>query len=245
MKKSEMLQQLIKHYGNGKKVNFAQLLGIPAQNVSTWLSRGTFNHELIYSKCPNLSPHWLLTGEGEMLLSGNKPNTQDNNMIQNKHIVYHTQHPDIIEPTPTVDGVSTVVEELPIVPSDLVKQPDIDIYKVVTTNRDIPRQPVVKQFPPATLFYRITSKSMEPYICSGDKLVLDAYPRGHEQIIPGDPYVVDTRPNGFVTRLLYNHPDGYIARTFTDSGRYAEFIIPFSDIIRIYRIVGLLRTNVQ
>lgn len=162
-----------------------------------------------------------------------------------EHLDTRILHNPTITHFATKNDTDTEVEELPLVPSDLVKQPDIDVYEVVTTNRDIPRQPVVKQFPPATLFYRITSKSMEPYICSGDKLVLDAYPQGHEQIIPGDPYVVDTRPNGFVTRLLYNHPDGYIARTFVDSGRFAEFIIPFSDIIRIYRIVGLLRTNVQ
>ena len=232
MKKSEMINKLVEHYTGGNKSRFAQILGITPQTIASWLVRETFNAELIYEKLPDVSASWLLSGVGEML---NVSEHLDTRILHNPAITHFA----------TENDADTEVEELPLVPSDLVKQPDIDIYEVVTTNRDIPRQPVVKQFPPATLFYRITSKSMEPYICSGDKLVLDAYPRGHEQIIPGDPYVVDTRPNGFVTRLLYNHPDGYLARTFADSGRYAEFIIPFSDIIRIYRIVGLLRTNVQ
>ena len=40
---------------------------MPAQNVSAWIKRNTFNAELIYEKCEGVSADWLLCGEGEML----------------------------------------------------------------------------------------------------------------------------------------------------------------------------------
>lgn len=236
MDKKRILAALIDHYGKGKKVHFAQILGIPAQNVSAWYNRGTYDSELIYTKCPELSPHWLLTGEGSMFKSVNDNTQCITNTIQETTNCIHIKQEDYMN--------ADNIEELPLVPSDLVKVPNLDIYEVVRNRNDIPMQPVVRQFPPGDLFHRITSHSMEPNICAGDKLVLDAYPKGDEHIIPGYPYVIDTRPNGFVTRLLYNHPDGYLARTYKPD-IYPDFIIPIKDVIRIYRIVGLLRINVQ
>lgn len=69
MSKKDMILALIEHYSNGNKAQFANLLGISPQGLSTWIKRDTFDIELIFSKCEGLSAHWLLTGEGEMLNS--------------------------------------------------------------------------------------------------------------------------------------------------------------------------------
>lgn len=62
-----MLTQLIKHYDNGNKTRFSRRLGMTPQGISTWLSRGTIDYELVYSKCEMISADWLLSGEGSML----------------------------------------------------------------------------------------------------------------------------------------------------------------------------------
>lgn len=62
-----MLANLVNYFGDGTQTKFAEKLGIPAQNVSAWIKRGTFNAELIYAKCRGVSADWLLTGEGDML----------------------------------------------------------------------------------------------------------------------------------------------------------------------------------
>ena len=62
-----MLANLINYYSDGNQAKFAEKLGIPAQNISAWLKRNTFNAELIFSKCEGVSAEWLLSGEGEML----------------------------------------------------------------------------------------------------------------------------------------------------------------------------------
>lgn len=68
MKKSEMLKCLILHYTNGNQAQFANMIGVPAQNISAWLKRDTFDVELLFSKCEGVSAEWLLThGEGQML----------------------------------------------------------------------------------------------------------------------------------------------------------------------------------
>ena len=69
----EKLNALIDHYSNGNKAQFAKLLGVKPQTINSWLLRGTFDEKLIYSKCEYISSSWLLTGEGDMLISEDKP----------------------------------------------------------------------------------------------------------------------------------------------------------------------------
>lgn len=66
-RKALQLKALIDYFAGGKKADFARMIGISPQGVNTWLSRNTFDIELIYSKCEGVSAEWLLTGEGEML----------------------------------------------------------------------------------------------------------------------------------------------------------------------------------
>lgn len=62
-----MLEALIKRFGAGNKTQFAKMLGVTPQAISTWLSRDTFDKDLIFAKCEHVVPKWLLTGEGPMV----------------------------------------------------------------------------------------------------------------------------------------------------------------------------------
>jgi len=61
-----MIEAIVSHYTEGNKAKFASLLGVSAQTVSAWVARSTFDAELIYAKCSDISASWLLTGEGSM-----------------------------------------------------------------------------------------------------------------------------------------------------------------------------------
>lgn len=63
-----MVQALINHYCNGNKAQFASILGIKPQTINSWIARNSFDAELIYAKCVNVSADWLMTGRGEMLI---------------------------------------------------------------------------------------------------------------------------------------------------------------------------------
>ena len=76
MDKQSMLNKLVQYYGQGKKNHFANRLGVKPQTISTWLSRNSFDAELIYAKCEGISADWLLTGQGNMLKSDAAPPPQ-------------------------------------------------------------------------------------------------------------------------------------------------------------------------
>ena len=67
MNKTERIECIINALCDGNKSRFAKLLDVKPQTVSTWLTRDTFDIERVYSCCGALNPHWLLTGEGEMM----------------------------------------------------------------------------------------------------------------------------------------------------------------------------------
>jgi repressor LexA len=67
MDKKEMLSALIQHYSAGNKAQFAKLLGITPQTVSTWLARNTFDADRVFALCEGVNGNWLLSGKGNML----------------------------------------------------------------------------------------------------------------------------------------------------------------------------------
>lgn len=88
MNKKKMLEQLIEHYENGNKSQFAKRLGITPQGVSTWMARNTFDSELIFSKCECINAEWLLTGEGSMLKDDNLKSVDMPKSNINESIIY-------------------------------------------------------------------------------------------------------------------------------------------------------------
>ena len=67
MDKRLMLEQLINYYTDGNKTRFAEQIGVKPQTINSWLTRHSYDAELIYSKCVNVSADWLLSGEGSMI----------------------------------------------------------------------------------------------------------------------------------------------------------------------------------
>ena len=65
-------------------------------------------------------------------------------------------------------------------------------------------------------------------------------------IINGEIYVVDTKSSGmFLRRIVDNGPEAgtltFIAENQQD---FPDFELPYSDIINVFRVVGVLITNI-
>lgn len=69
MTKKERLEAIMAHYAEGKTSLMAAKLGVADSTISSWLARNTFDIELLFAKCENISAEWLLTGEGDMIIS--------------------------------------------------------------------------------------------------------------------------------------------------------------------------------
>ena len=238
------MKQRIKEYLKYKGVKiieFSATIGVSNAYISSIKKSIQPDKLTRIQECyPDLNIEWLVTGRGNMLntpqqaMSVINNGTNSGTMGNNVSVVNNNRQDNEVE--------EMNVEELPIIPSNIVNEPKIDVLKYITTN-DTDTAPVVHQFPEAVAYYKIKSKAMEDKICAGDTLAIIPYPKGEEFIIPGDPYVVDTNTNGLITRRLFMHPEGYRAVS-NNPDEYPEFIIPFKHVIRVYRIVGLLRQNV-
>lgn len=64
MDKKLIINKIQDTYQLSKDGEFADFLGISKQTLSNWKARNSFDIELLYTKCVNINPVFLLTGEG-------------------------------------------------------------------------------------------------------------------------------------------------------------------------------------
>lgn len=191
----------------------------------------------------DLSRIYLLTGEGDMI-EGNKITNGSGVVALNNT---NTTINNGISPSPiTTEEVGDVeepeeVEAVPVVPRSIYTEPNVNILEYVQNN-DVQMSPRIHQLSQYDLCYMVVNDEMSPYICAGDRLYLWAYPEGKERkIIDGRVYSVDTKLNGVLTRQLYKTDKGFLAKSFNP--RYADEVLEWKDIYRVYRIVGVLRMD--
>lgn len=144
-----MILAMIEHYSNGNKAQFANLLGITPQGLSTWIKRETFDNELIFSKCEDISAQWLLTGKGDMIENNNQ--TKSSFFSEKEKI---SLDPALGVPYFDVDflgGFSEIYNNQTVVPACNIVAPG---------------------FEKATLWCNVTGHSMEPKINHGDIIAL-------------------------------------------------------------------------
>ena len=72
-----MVECLVNHFCDGNKAKFAQMLGLKPQSINGWISRETFDAELIYNRIKGVSAEWLLSQEGEMLKQSQNENIKN------------------------------------------------------------------------------------------------------------------------------------------------------------------------
>ena len=129
-----------------------------------------------------------------------------------------------------------------IVPRSITELPDTDVYELVRDGRigDAERLNSFDRFSRFDMYYCVRDDAMSPLFMRGDILALANIPRG-AVFQNGSPMVVDTRPCGFVFRRVYDAGDALGCRVANAESGYADTVIPKSQVIRLYRVVGLLR----
>ena len=78
MDKTLILNKLCECYKLHSKGELAKYLGVPVQNVSNWYARNTYDLATLILKFPEVSPLWLITGEGDMFMKSEGGNNIKN-----------------------------------------------------------------------------------------------------------------------------------------------------------------------
>lgn len=194
-------------------------------------------------KISNVYPvniNWLLTGDGEMLKGGgnvsiaNSPQSVGNNTGS---VVYNNHHT-----RGQTDGSDTSLK--PLIPPAISKQPNLDVFELIKNKRlqDTTYYNTFNGFTAYDMYYEVKQDAMLPDYKPGDVLALSAM-QGDGTIINGSPMLIDTYSVGFVFRLVYNRGEHYECRVSNKNSHYEDTDIPKSDVIRLYRVVGMLRTG--
>lgn len=213
MTKKERLEALINHYTLGNKAQFAKKLGITPQGLSTWLARNMFDIDLVYAKCEALSPYWLLTGQGKMLL-------------EDRTEVAHISRLDD----------ENMVETRPRIPLDAAAGA-LSVMVQSVAEGQCERLPVIPRFPKYDFTIMVKGDSMEPEFRSGDEIAC-RFIDEPSFIQWGRPHVLDTN-QGVVLKRIYNRSDAIFCKS--DNHYYEDFEIPKEEIFHIALVVGSVR----
>lgn len=227
------------YYKRLSQKKFEDSIGVSNGYVNS-ISKGIGADKLekICSKYPELNRKWLLYGHGEML-----------NPIQQGgiHSIASAPHAiSAVNSTVNAQGASCTphapANEICIVPEEVSELPDTDVYELVRGGglNEAERLNAVGRHIRIDMYWRVREDAMMPRFMRGDILALAALPEG--AMFPnGTPMVVDTRPFGFVFRRVYDAGDALDCRVANAESGYADTVMQKSQVIRLYRVVGMVR----
>ena len=203
----------------------ANTLGVQQAAVSNQLNGRAFgkNSAAKWNKAFGFRVNWLLTGEGPMFDA------------EGHHEIHEFHH---LEDHPELNHEN----DIPVIPARLFRAPEINIYEYVMNSPNVERLPPVPHFQKHDLFASCPGDAMAPRICRGYLLALRRMPID-STIINGETYVVDTMSQGMFLRRLVDTGDG-LTFISENQSEFPDFSLPHDDVINIFRVVGVLITNV-
>ena len=213
MDKLLILNKIQEHYQFKKDAHFAEFLEIPAQNLSKWKLRNTYDAELIYTKCTEINPEWLLTGQGSML--------KDNSLV--------------IKSYPKPD---TPDKEIPLLPIEVMAGSGTGEF--VINEHDVEEYYKIPNFKNADFLVRVTGSSMRPKYSNGDivackKLVLNDIYFEWNRI-----FVLDTTQGAIIKRIKKGSDDSHLL-IVSENPDYDPFELHISKINAVAIVIGVVR----
>lgn len=235
MEKKERLLSLIDHYSGGNKSEFARMVGVSPQAINTWISRNTFDIDIVYAKCVNVSPDWLLTGNGPMFKTKGTPDVSptgdgDHSSPKDKDKITNKQGKEAKRST---NGI-------PLIPLDAVAGfPATDNESAYL--EDCERY-IIPEFEAkgANFLIRVSGDSMMPLYNNGDII---ACRKIHDILFFqwGGVYVLETSQGVIVKYVEEPEKSDDCILCVSENPRFKPFQLPKSDIRSLSTIIGLVR----
>lgn len=244
MNKKERLEAIIGHYSNGKPSVFAKWIGVAPSTISSWLSRDTLDYDLIFAKCENLSPEWLLSGQGSMLKGveftpESSTKQKENDCI---NIDYGTSNVSCVmsdkpETIPFAEAARNGLHPIPLVTQQAAAgfgNGDFSIEEA-----DVKEYYVIPKFKYCHVDFMIevSGLSMYPHFNSGDVIACSIL-RNTQFIQWNKCHVIATREQGILVKRIMPGEDKKHLRAISDNKEYPPFDIPVDEITGIAVVVG-------
>lgn len=210
-----------------KQCDIAEVLDVTQSAVSNQLNGRPFgvNSAKKWSKTFGFSISWLTTGEGPMFVNRKPIN------------VLHADAHEIMGPK------HHYTDEIPVIPAWMFRAPNTDIYKAVMEDPTVETLPVVPHFSNHELFARCPGDAMSPRIRRGYLMALSRLDND-APIVNGEIYAVNTLSQGMIVRRIKDNRNGTWTCSPCDLDHFQPFDIQREDVINVFRIVGVLVTNI-
>ena len=206
-----MLEAIIQRFADGNKAQFAKLVGLSPQGISSWFARKNFDSELIYSKCVGISSHWLLTGEGDML-EKKKPESHLKDCYSDN------------------DGI-------PLIPIDAMA--GVLSGEIQVMNYECERY-IVPEFRGADFLIRVKGDSMYPLYNSGDIVACMRVPMKDLFFQWNKAYVLDTNQGAIIKRIRRGSDENHIL-IVSENRDYEPFELHLKNVYAVALVVGVIR----
>lgn len=193
---------------------FLHLGSLDDLNLSKWKARNTYDIELLYTKCTELNPEWLLTGKGEMLKSANPPIIVRQNNIESKGIP--------LLPTDAFAGIGSDIDGIDF--NAIEERYEVPLFNGIQVD----------------FMISVRGSSMYPKYSSGD-VVACRFVKELLFIQWNKVYVIDTISQGVIMKRLKKCDKEEMLICKSDNESYEPFELPKSDIRNIALVVGVIR----
>ena len=227
MPQAKAIGEKIKEYFSEigmSQTDAAKVLEVQQAAVSNQLNGRRFgkNAAAKWSKAFGFRLNWLITGEGPMFDADSQDRTHEYDL---------EDHPELNHEN-----------DIPVIPARLFRAPEINTYEYVMNSPNVERLPPVPHFQKHDLFATCPGDAMAPRIRRGYLMALRRIPED-ATIINGEIYVVDTVSQGMLLRRVIDNGDGltFVAENTKD---FPSFTLPYTEIYTIFRVVGVLITNI-
>lgn len=193
---------------------------------------------------PDLNPAWLLTGEGQMLREQSGVTTQNVHHVSNTIVAGGNNSGNVMAGAVSAQAVSYAKQvKAPVVPRPITRVQNLDVLEYVRSQGSgIEMSKVIIEDVPVSCWYNVENSALAPRFMLGDMVALTSISIGMGKIVPGYVYAVDTKSMGMLLRILFE--DGGLLRAHSlNPDEYPDFTIEPSDVIRTYRVMGMVRYN--
>ncbi len=176
-----------------------------------------------------INSKWLMYDEEPMMLSDLNKDDSDENM---------SEALDLLREKMAIED-----RKKPVVPSDLVRRQDADLWKRITDERDSCEMVSAGgMLPDHDAFHRVMTDAMEPNIQKGDMLAIKRLD-DPTSVIQGECYLVDTKSRGLLLRNVTLSKGSFVCSSPSPS--YPDTEVRMDEVNGVFSIVGVLRLHVS